>query len=545
MEKFSISTESHLSLLNSNLSSTFLSPVNSQWLIEQSNLPFLLQILPAHTLYSVLNEAELQESLELVEWIRGTQLQKILDFDIWEFDSAYEADDISHDAIMSWIHAWLLIDKEFAAERFLELDEEVALLILTKLFTILPEGIAHLTDEARENLTATPDKRFFLSAHSSNSDDFELLTQFIDALYSYDMARAGFVFASAAMLVRQETLCFAHKWREARLSDQGFVPLEQAYQIIFSQKNEPQVLSQKQNLANASNFIEEDAREQMHELMSKIGTEDGFYLIKQALTTQDIKQITGSQNTSIDHLNDDDEFIDDSITHIVKQTQKIIHLLGLRKFDDTKETLFIEKLLQYYYQKNQHNGLYIQQKIAYLTNTVGSLLSGKNAYQSLAVQTAMYIVRGAINIGLEMLLNNKSFDLQSDSQTTDNLNEGVKVLENFGIDYIFKMGFNQIIDLQKLLLSTLSELKLTSMHTRTSARNWIHSPDFGHSTEIFLTLDGLLRIIPMVNDDILLSKDINKASLPSHLTQKYKPFETHEEVLYFSEFIKNLKHNLN
>ena len=217
--------------------------ITIEWLVEQKNLPVLVQTLPPHSLFLLLRSSDLHENLELVEWIRGKPLQKILDFDVWTFDTSLSTEDISEHAVMVWVQAWLAIGKSFTAERFFELEEETQSLILTKFFTILPDSIANIDDQIRDNWMKTPDNRFFLQPVSSDGTDFEFLSQFVDALYSYDMGKAGFVFSVASLLIRQETLELAQKWRNARLADQGFVPQDEARAILFSSSTSPNPLS--------------------------------------------------------------------------------------------------------------------------------------------------------------------------------------------------------------------------------------------------------------------------------------------------------------
>ena len=95
------------------------------WLIAQPLLPFLAQTAPAHLLYRSIMAHGMEDSVEVLEWIRGEQLQKILDFDIWENSYEFQVPDISANKFLSWLRVWLEIEPEFAAKRFFELENLV------------------------------------------------------------------------------------------------------------------------------------------------------------------------------------------------------------------------------------------------------------------------------------------------------------------------------------------------------------------------------------------------------------------------------------
>lgn len=544
MDKNILSMSDRLQLLNTDANSILATGIDLPWLYEQANLPFIIQTLPAHALYTILQKNDLQDNLELIEWIRGPQLQKILDFDIWHRNNELQTDDISYGSALAWIQSWLAIGPEFTADRFFELEEETSLLILNKLFIILPEGIAHITDDVRENWAATPDKRFFIKHQSDENTDFEILTEFIRALYGRSIKEAGELFSAASMLVRQETLEFAQKWRSARLADQGFVSSEEAYQVLFGSQIKPQSFTAYQNTTKG-NFTAEDAVENVQYLLKHLEPEDGLHILKQALNSENIKKITGTVNASIDHLYDDDEFIEDSANEIAYQTQKILYAINTSFKKESKESLLlVESILKQFYESDPDLMIIVKQKLAYLTNVTASVLGASTAYQSSVVQTAMCLVRGALNVGFEICLE----DLLSSKQTTSLyspqvLDSGVRSLKEFGIDTIFKIGFNSIIDLQKTLLNSLVEHKYTSVKTRAAARAWVNSSHFSYSTESHLALEGLLRTIPMVHQEIFALESLTN-KMPTYISQKYKPFEFRAELKQVEMFIQNLTLNL-
>lgn len=535
----------HLSVLKNNT----LAPVhvNADWLIEQRELPFLIHNLPAHSIYLALQKKDLQENLEIVEWIRGAQLQKIFDFDIWEFSSAFNTNDVSHAAIMPWLQAWLIIGKPFTAERFFELEEETIALILSKLLHIIPNGIGYVSDDIQENWETTPDKRFFIKPISDDSTDFEILTSFIDALYSTDMAHAGFLFSTAALLIRQETLEIAQKWRQARLSDQGFVEKQEALALLFSTKNVPKALSEYKILSN-TNFFAEDATENTLNFLSKLEPEDGVHLIRQILGIDGIKQLTGTQNQNINfsHLYNDVDFLNDCADHIVQISEHIYKKLEYTQVSNktNDSLLLIEKVFKNFLETDQRILSILKQKVARISNTVASTLSDHYTYQGHIIDTSLTIVRGCLNLGLELCLESKRQDnltLKSNEQVTS----AVLCVESMGIDYIFKLGFNELLHLQKSLLNYLFDHKLIEIKQLTSAKNWINSDKFVYSNEVRLAFEGLLHIIPMMHTELFLQDNQSFDELPLHLSQQFKPFEHTSELYFMQKLLTNIHHNLN
>lgn len=535
----------HLSVSKNNT----LAPVhvNAEWLMEQIELPFLIHTFSAHSIYLALQTKDLQEILEIVEWIRGTQLQKILDFDIWEFNTLLETEDISHNAIMSWINAWLMIGKSFTSERFFELEEETITLILSKLFHIIPDGIGYIADDIRENWTTTPDKRFFIKPISNDGTDFELLTSFIEALYTSDMAYAGGLFAHAALLMRDETLELAQKWRRARLADQGFVEKQEALEILFSDKNCPKSLSEYKHLS-ASNLFIEDATENTLQFLSKLDPEDGVHLIRQVLGTDGIKQLTGTtnQNINFSHLYDDTDFLNDCVDHIVQISEHIYKQLEYVQISDSKNDsiLLIEKIFEQFLEKDQKVLSILKQKVARISNIVASASTNHRAYQKQAINTTLIVVRGCLNIGLQMCLEHPEEHGLS-FHSNDQLVNGTYAIEALGVDYIFKIGFNRLLTLQKSLLNYLFDHKFISSKRVIAAINWINSEDFIYSNEIRLAFEGLLQLIPMLNLELFSRNNQNSAELPMYLSQQFKPFEHTSEVLFMQKLINNIEYNLN
>lgn len=231
----------------------FHDPLSIEWLIAQPDLPILVQMIPAARLYRLIQQAGHEEALEVIEWIRGPQLVKMFDFDLWlpvrpsqstdhpsSGDTA-ESDGkvavISADRFLDWSSTWHEISPEFAAERFVELEEEMMILLARALFEIVPVGLENgitITDDYFQS----HDKRFHLRFLSMDPEAQERAGQFLSTLYAYRLEFAGRVLSYAAMLVESEVHEEAIRWRAGRLADDGFVERSEALATIMPRELE-------------------------------------------------------------------------------------------------------------------------------------------------------------------------------------------------------------------------------------------------------------------------------------------------------------------
>lgn len=193
------------------------------WLLAQPDLPFVLQLMPAQRIVSLLDEVGLEDAAEIVEWVRGEQLIRVFDLELWSTGvNAEGVLQISTQRFVEWIKVWNEIAPEFAAERFLELEEESIVVLCRRLFDIVPLGLENgQQDDGR--FFRTDDGKFYLRVRDVDPDVEDVLMGFVRSLFGVDMAMAGRVFAYAAMLVEAESHEEAERWRRGRLSDAGFV----------------------------------------------------------------------------------------------------------------------------------------------------------------------------------------------------------------------------------------------------------------------------------------------------------------------------------
>lgn len=563
------------------------SPVlDIDWLLTQPLMPFLVQVAPAHVLHRSITAHGLEDSVEIVEWIRGEQLQKVLDFDIWDHPLDFGAGDVSFSKALSWIRVWLEIGSEFTAKRFYELEEETIILVLSKLFQIIPEGVDIVSEEIQENWFRTADNRFYLKINDEDPESFEILKPFIDALYSYNSRMAASVFAHAAMLVRQESLADGLKWKAARLSDQGFVAKEEAQAILLPktlnelkksielqrdiEKKRQEIFLKypKKDLSSITHTLDPEITDQLIHFLSSLEPDEGIRYMQLALGMDELKKITGSANIDPSYFYEDDDFISETAEKIVTLCNRMLTRLELKNTSTEKEyTLLVEKTFAHIAKTNAGQAIELKERIARLSNVFVSAFSKYVDNQSLA--HALNIVRGALNIGLEYILANVGeFSLSKDPNHSD-IETSVLFMQDVGPDFVFQVGWNLIHSLPKELskeivlldaahekyknkfntlqsikmsdgtLVTLVLDKLVERRRTADVKKWLASMESKLPVEIYLVLESFFDRVPLLNELV-----IGDAGSSLKAKSTTKPFETLHEINMAKLFIKNFQHNV-
>lgn len=574
--------------------------INMEWLSLQPILPFLTHVLPAHLLYRSLMAHGFEDSLEVIEWIRGDQLQKILDFDIWEKSNEFDVEDICAHKVVSWFQAWLAIGPEFAAQRFLELEEETICLILSKIFHIIPEGVSTISEDVRENWWLTPDNKFFLRILENAEESFEILKPFVESLYSYNVRLAGSLFAYSCMLVRQETLEQGLRWRAGRLADEGFVPLEQAREVLRPKPltdlkktiEEAKLIQEKKkesaNHISKSFLIDSKSSNRFHDdsevfdsivkLLTSFEPKDGAKFISLALKNENLKSLVGSQNELTESLNqnqayfartleqlyDDEEVINEAAELLVAEAKNVILNLEFRNNSQEEPRLLIEKVMITLVDDDKQKLSHLKESISYLTNCVATVLESK--WNDAAIGKSVLITRGAMNIGLELCLKMPEEYGLSLNKSSEVFN-AIQCLETLGANFLFHLGWNLLFKVELKLAEKLVDLDANNLRFKGKLKtlrsieftdgtraevsldklvqalrfpevsSWLCSCEEIFSTEFFFTLKALFHRVPQY------SKILNEFS--SSVTRETKPFETLTEVNSVFNFIENLNENLN
>lgn len=490
--------------------------IDMEWLSSQPMLPFLVPLISPQLLYRSLMAHGMEDSLDVIQWIQGKQLHQILDYDVWEYSKDLQTPDIGVGQILNWIRLWLEIGSEFAAERFFELEEELIVLALTKLFEIMPVGINSTVDDMCDGWDQTPDKRFFIkSSFQEMDDDFYLLKSFVAALYATDLAFAGSVFSYAAMLIRDEALEEGVRWRAGRLADQGFVSKEEALKTLGAKKR-----GDLKKIGFQSNFNIHNAHEDEHDaivkLLSKMEPEEGIHFMTLALTGDALKEIAGNSDTSIEHFYQDEDFLLTASKQVLQKCQNMLTAVMSKKAQESMPRLLIENVFSEFNQSHFDIAVQLKERLARIANTMTSV--SEHQFDEDTISRSLEVSRGFLNIGLEICLAIPSeFGLCFESNANE-IEKGVACLQQAGPEFIFQIGWNAVIN----LINQIPRIKL---------ENALDLP-----SETQIALSALKNMIPMFPK----LWDGNPAD--HQLDQSVRPFETFSDLEKVKLFVKSLEH---
>ncbi|MBX9704191.1 MAG: hypothetical protein K2X39_08570 [Silvanigrellaceae bacterium] len=589
--------ERHLSTENYNLMRTKpwkpksnpLAPqlIDFNWLISQPIFPFFVQIAPPQLLYQSICAHGFEDSIEVIEWIRGKQLQEVLDYDLWAYHMEKGCEDISEDKFMGWLKIWLETSPEFAAERFIELEEETIVLCLSKVLDILPEGATHISEEVRENWWQTADTRFFLKVKSElASENFGILKTFIDALYLHDARLAGSILAYSAMLVREESLEEALRWRNARMADQGFVDTQEALTLLAPKKQfnlkqailDAKLLEEKRkktknkfNLQEKKEATDENT-DKILQTLSSLSPEDGIKVLFNALGDEEVKLIGGSNSVeNLINCYDDNNFLFETAEKIYAKCEKLIsysqHIYSRK---ENENSLLIDKIFLTLGDRNYTKVYELKTRIARTANTliVGAFSNKDNDN----IERSLFVVRGFANIGLEVLIHSpKEYGIELTEQ--NDVENGLQCLDLVGIEFLFQVGWNFALTLQRNVLEELTSLKSTypedsrfpkcekeinlqgekdtlitvpllklwEQQRYADIARWLESLEHRIPNETFVVLNSVLNRVPFYPE--VLSQEVSNDNKGILISQNIKAFERLSEVEKINLFIKNIKNN--
>lgn len=519
--------------------------IDINWLIAQPLLPFLVQVMPPHVLYRSLLKHGFEDALEVVEWIRGKPLQKILDFDIWQESAELGVEDVSARRCLNWIALWLEIGPEFAAERFVELDEETIVLTLSQIFEIVPDGVGFVSDEMRENWWKTTDNRFFLRIREESEDSIALLKSFIDALYIHDAKLAASLLAYSAMLVRQESLEEGLHWRSNRLAEQGFVSREEALKTLSAKKlsNIKKALeeakkaeSARREVSHSFSSFEESEWEGLVHFLATLPPEEGTAHLECALGVDNLRQICGGHNVNIADFYEDEDFIHESCEKILKKANALLTTAWGGGSRASAPRLLIEKTLVFLAEQDSENVYRLKQSIASLANTMACAHMRGSDVES--TEQAFFVVRGALNVGLEWCLSlPEEYELAL--SFGNEIENAAACIERLGCEFIFQMGWNALLSQVEALSKRLQEQQNLSSSKMSVLRPWLSQSESVLSAQTFVVLDALFAGIPLFP----VALDV-KAESPLVVPRDVRPFETLNDIECIARFTANLEHHV-
>lgn len=468
--------------------SVLLPTLDINWLIAQPTLPYLVQLLPTHLLHRSLQNHGLEDSLEVIDCIRGDALVRLLDYELWtslEGATGFltPEEDLSADRFVQWIKLWNEISPEFAAERLLELDEGVIVGCLTALCEIIPVGLNRHQEELNDDYWMTPDNKFGLKIKTTEQSDFEILYGFIHSLYSKDIRTAQQVLAHSAMIIREEALEEARRWRQGRLEDQGFLSADEARSLL-SPKNHKEMAALIQialkiqqskidslpavSLANSDSKIKStdaDASDTIRELMRNMDQEVLRQEIETMLGREEVVRLVGSANIQTELFLDAEEVIETFVEKVVVDTNNLLarlesHNAKALKLRPVAGDLLFDRVMAKISEYEPSLAIEWKSRLARTTNGVSVALGVSNEASELG--RVLSAVRGCLNIGLEKLLKApESFGINWENIEISGQDDGlvdpraVALVKAVGPEALFQVGWQALQELARAALESV------------------------------------------------------------------------------------------
>lgn len=558
------------------------------WLIAQPLLPYLVHIVPTHLLYRSLTEHGLEDSLEVLECVRGETLVRLLDYDLWhsnDYTSSFLGanEDVSAERFLQWVKLWNEISPEFAVERLLDLDEEVIFSCLTAACEIVPVGLNRQQEELSDDYWMTPDNKFGLKIKSADEAAFEVVHGLVHSLYKKDVRLAQQVLAHSAMLIREEVVEDARRWRQGRLEDQGFLPSDEARHLLVRKSHKalenlvktalkqhkvssdsegpaPAGSVDSQAASGAAAGPDEDTVERIHDVVQKLNPDVLQQEITAHLTQGDIVRLTGRSVIQEDLVAEEEDLIRAFSEKIVDECQRLLMRLDAhnlkKKTQDEQPTRLIDRVLFILSDSEPEIALEMKARVARISN--GVLAAFGVVQGSSDVGRILSALRGSLNIGLERALKHPEslgIDLPLNGQSDES---AVHLLKALGPEAVFQIGWQTLQDLVedavqavlsalpdhasvtfKIQLEDSTQLQLPVEQLLPAGRylelrRWLQSvlPDASISLRhVLLSTVNRLPLFP-----ILLSEDVGV----THGSAELKPYESIQEIDLMKEFIESL-----
>lgn len=467
------------------------STIDIDWLVAQRELPYLVQTLPPHLLYRSLMNHGIEDSLEVLEWVRGEALVRVLDYDLWVTAQSggnvlAESEQPSGERFIQWIRWWNEVSPEFAAQRVVEFDEGLIIGCMTAACEIIPVGLHRSQEELADDYWVTPDNRFGLKMKTMDEGDFEVFHQFVHSLYKQDIRLAQTILAHSAMLVREESVEEARRWRAARLEEQGFLSADEARHLLNPKSNkqltdvirtavktEPLRYSARplefasESAVPLRSDADEELRERLVEFVQKRDVDELAAEIEKTLGTGEIVRFIGTSAPQSEMLVQDEDVIDAFVDKVTKQTAQILLSLEAQKMRDfraavqrSNDVFLFDATMAWLSEHQLEKIVDYKTRIARTTNAVAAALGVSNEPSELS--RVLVAVHGCLNVGLERLTRDPDRFLLGEELGTVNaqfalpeIAKSSAILTAVGPEAVFQVGWQTLQELASDALQML------------------------------------------------------------------------------------------
>lgn len=186
----------------------------------------VVQRMPVQDLFTTVKEVGVQDSLELLELLHPRQVQGFIDLDAWRGDR------LDPVALGDWLEALYTASPQRAVKQIVGLDVE----LLSLLFKMHTQVYDLTVDEQPETdpkyHSVTPDHRYLIVYDPEHENLALALMQTVDRMFGTDPSFVLRLVEAVRWELPSALEDECYRWRNGRLADLGFVPLEEAGEIF-------------------------------------------------------------------------------------------------------------------------------------------------------------------------------------------------------------------------------------------------------------------------------------------------------------------------
>lgn len=255
-------------------------------LIAAQNTLEQVQSLEGSTLFRLIKDAGFDQGIDLIPFATPEQIQTFLDFDVWR----------RGDFVTARMHRWLgaVVDStpEGLFRRVLrEMDSEVIALYVKRGLHVelMEEGEIpdHMPDKTQRSLDGV-----YAIVYPEDDVHAAVLRKLMDRLFDEDRVLAWTLLEAARWELDSEMESFAHRWRQGRLEEEGFVPRDEAMGVY--RPLDPAKLKQEIEHKTLTPKYAVPTPEQLNTPSVLLSEFDGdFFLLEAFAKIQDDAQLRG------------------------------------------------------------------------------------------------------------------------------------------------------------------------------------------------------------------------------------------------------------
>lgn len=279
--------------------SGFLGGLDLDKIAQDVNCREVVQSLPTQPLLFSLRQKGLAECLDILPHLTMDQYTRLLDYDVWRGDA------ISTERFYEWLAAYGAVSKDEMARRFIDLEEEYQLSILVGKIRVFDlEGKDSLSQIDQDRLYPMPCNTVFFMILSDREAEVAAIENLIEACIEKNLSYAYALISHAAFHPGLESEELLRQFRNARMSEDGFIPYEESLRLfapvdLESYLKKWQSLRELYHVDGAVASSEESEKNPYLGVVLKHAQESGWSVDEQFEVHQSILYVANSLCTAV------------------------------------------------------------------------------------------------------------------------------------------------------------------------------------------------------------------------------------------------------